>query len=309
MAASTIETHNINIYNDIMRHVLQQTESKLSTCVASLTIKGEKTALKYLGLKEMQEKTERHEDTVHTETTRARRWCKNKTHYTAELVDPDDISQQLTNPTGDLIIVNRNAAVRQKDRTIINAFDADVLVGKDGTRSKAFPTSQILDIQMGSPIGAPANQGMNLDKLKEAKFFFDSEDVPEENRFMGISAQQLKELLTCTEITNADYAAVKALVNGQISQFMGFNFIRMNMWKHDSDAHIRSCFAWQKDCIGHGNDRDVQTTVDRLPQKTNSVQVLTQMRDGAGRINDAGVIQIPCHEIARVRLDLTGESN
>jgi hypothetical protein len=63
-----------------------------------------------------------------------------------------------------------------------------------------------------------------IDHLIETKVILDSLGIPATNRHFVAPAALQKNLLLTNQITSTDYAAVKALVFGEINQFLGFKF-------------------------------------------------------------------------------------
>src|SRR5690606_11910239 len=78
------------------------------------------------------------------------------------------------------------------------------------------------------------NAGFTLQKWLQMKEIIDSSDVdPDEPRFLIITAKQVTNVLTTTEIKSADYNSVKALSEGRIDTFLGFKVIRTQRLKSD----------------------------------------------------------------------------
>lgn len=142
-----------------------------------------------------------------------------------------------------------------------------------------------------------ATSNMNLDKLRAAAKALNTKNVPAEGRYMLIHASQLDAMLGSTTITSTDYAAVKALVRGEINQFMGFNFITIG----DRDEgglpkpSTRTCFAWHMDAVGYAESMAQKTEINYIPEKT-SYLVSSMFSAGAVSIDDEGVVAISCTE-------------
>ena len=93
------------------------------------------------------------------------------------------------------------------------------------------------------------------------------------------------------------YNDVRALVDGNIRNFMGFTFKMLQLVPFVSGSTtVRSCFAWQKMGLMLGMGQEVMSTIDRLPQQSNAVQVYTCMMMDATRTQDEAVVQINCDE-------------
>lgn len=173
------------------------------------------------------------------------------------------------------------AISRREDQLIIDALEA---------------TSTTLTV--ASSIGG-ANTDLNVDKLRRAKRLLGNNGVGEDEEltFCGSYTQQ-EGLLGETEATSADYNTVRALVNGDIRQFMGFSF----KWLADrSEGGLdltggdRTTFAYAKSAIGHAVGMDQRMEVNYIPQKTSW---LANMLFSAGsiEIDAGGVVEITCDE-------------
>jgi len=110
-------------------------------------------------------------------------------------------------------------------------------------------------------------------------------------------ASQLDALLGETEITSQDFASVKALVQGEINTFMGFNI--MTIGDRDENGlpkpSTRTCFAWHKDSMGYAESMAQKTEVNYVPEKT-SFLVSSMFSAGSVAIDGEGIVKISCTE-------------
>jgi hypothetical protein len=106
----------------------------------------------------------------------------------------------------ELVKVVSGAIGRRQDQLII-----DALVASSTANTVA------------SSVGG-ANTNLNLDKLLAAKKALDAKNVPMDNRHIFIHANNLSGLLGETKVTSSDFNSIKALVNGELNTFLGFNF-------------------------------------------------------------------------------------
>ncbi|MBN2643305.1 MAG: hypothetical protein JXR78_16760 [Victivallales bacterium] len=295
---ANIEQWWIDTYEENVLHALQQKDSRLSGCVSPGTMKGKRRRFNYLGEAEMSEMTGRNEDTVWTDDEFFNRWITARRFAKSSIIEDEDVMRAFTEPNSDLVQAAVFAGRRQKDKVIIEAMDAVAYTGEDAETAVPLPDSQKLDVQIGSPYGAPANTGMNLEKILEAKFLLDDADIDDDiPRFYTVTATQLKELLNTTEIKNADYNNVKALAEGKIDTFAGFKFIRVSSKIIPWANNIRVNFAWARDCVKFAVSKDIHTKCAELPAKNFNLGVQTRMRVGAVRLFDKGVVYVPCAEV------------
>jgi len=176
----------------------------------------------------------------------------------------------------ELVEVVSKSIARRMDQICIDALDA-----------AASP----------STVATSVGSNMNIEKLRAAAKALNENNVPSEDRYLLMHASQLDALLGETEITSADYAAVKALVRGEINTFMGFNILTMG----DRDEgglpkpSTRTCYAWHKDSLGYAESMAQKTEVNYVPEKT-SFLVSSMFSAGAIAIDDEGIVQISCTE-------------
>ena len=193
----------------------------------------------------------------------------------------DIFSQQKVNfdERRELVQVVGNAIGRRMDQLTIDALSSS------GT-----------SLTVATSIGG-AGTNMNIEKLIEAKKLLDAGNVPMEGRCMLIHANTLAGLLGETQVTSADFASVKALVQGDIDTFMGFKFVTLG----DRDEgglpkpSTRTCFAFHKDAVGMGIGMNQKTEINYVAEKT-SFLVASMFSAGAVAIDAEGIVAISATE-------------
>jgi len=181
----------------------------------------------------------------------------------------------------ELVQVVSNAIGRRQDQLIIDALTAS---------STALTVS--------NDIGG-TDTNLNLDKLLAAKKALDAGNVPPSDRHMVIHANNLSALLGETEVTSSDFASVKALVNGEINTFLGFNFHvlgdRAEGGLTVDGSSDRTIWAFHKDALGYAEGMGPKTEINYVPEKT-SFLVNSMFSAGAVAIDAEGIVQITCRE-------------
>lgn len=180
----------------------------------------------------------------------------------------------------ELVQVVSKSIARRMDQICIDALNA-----ASGTSTVA------------TTVGPGGNTDMNIEKLRATAKALNEKNVPSEGRYLLMHATQLDSLLGEQEITSQDFAAVKALVQGEINTFMGFNILTMG----DRDEggipkpSTRTCFAWHKDSMGYAESMSQKTEVNYVPEKT-SFLVSSMFSAGAVAIDGEGIVKISCTE-------------
>jgi len=180
----------------------------------------------------------------------------------------------------ELVQVVSKSIARRMDQIMIDALNA-----ASGTSTVA------------TTVGPGGNTDMNIEKLRATAKALNEKNVPSEGRYLLMHATQLDSLLGEQEITSQDFAAVKALVQGEINTFMGFNILTMG----DRDEggipkpSTRTCFAWHKDSMGYAESMAQKTEVNYVPEKT-SFLVSSMFSAGSVSIDGEGIVKISCTE-------------
>ena len=126
--------------------------------------------------------------------------------------------------------------------------------------------------------------------MRNVKRILDLEDVEMEDRVFVVSPGGMDHLLNTTQATSSDYAAVKALVRGEIDTWMGFKWITST--NLSSSGTLTSCFAMQRYglCLAMSAEPLVRT--DERTDLSYSWQVYYELNIGAVRLEEARVVQV-----------------
>jgi len=183
---------------------------------------------------------------------------------------------------------------RRMDDHVITAASGNAQAGVAGATAVALPAGQKVAVNDHTYDSTSGDVGLTLSKLLLAKEKLDQSEIdPEAPRFCVVNAKQMSELLSLTEVQSADFNTVKALVQGQVNEFLGFTFIRSERIATDSSSDdLVLCYAQPAICLGVGED--IRVRISERDDKNYSVQVFTQMDIGATRVEDEGVVEIAC---------------
>jgi len=282
-----ITTAMVEQYKANIDMLSQQKGSRLRNAVRNETVVGENAFFDQIAATTAQLKTTRHMDTPQTDTPHARRRVSLADYVWADFVDKEDLVRTLIDPTSPYAVNAVNAFGRAMDDVIIAAALGTAYTGKaGGTATIMLPAQQI----------AEGNTGLTVAKLIQAKGLFWSNDVEEdEELFLCCRGKQLEDLLATTQVTSSDYNTVKALVKGEVDQYMGFTFIRSQRISTDAND-IALCFAWARSGIALGLGADIHTRISERADKNYLTQVWCGMTIGATRMEEVKVVEIGCDE-------------
>ena len=284
--SAQVTTAFVQQYSANVQMLSQQMGSRLRDTVRVENMTGKNAFFDQVGVAVAQKRTTRHGDTPQMDTPHARRRVSLVDYEYADLIDDQDKVRLLIDPTSSYARAAAAAMGRAMDDEIIAAATGTAFTGETGSTSTALPSDQQI-----------ANGGTDLTvaKLREAKKILDLSDVdPSITRYIAVGPEQIENLLSDTNVTSSDFNTVKALVQGEVNQFMGFNFIMTN--RLAKSGNIRSCFAWAEDGLALAVGKDVNARIDERADKGYATQVYYCMSIGATRMEEDKVVQIDCDE-------------
>lgn len=285
-----IDTVFVKQFSSNIMLLSQQKGSKLRDKVMYKgDIVGEDWYIDQLGKRTAKKKTTRNSDVEYTAGDWQRRKLSPVTIYDSDLLDKEDKVKMLADPTDPTAMSISMAIGRGIDQEIVDQAFATAYYGKTGSSSETFPAANVVAVQAS---------GLTISKLIEGKTLLDNNDVDEEEpRYIAVSGTQIGDLLKTTEVTSADYNTVKALVNGQINTFCGFEFVKISQDILATDTNdYRRVIAWAKNGLGLGVAQEMTNKIDVIPAKHYAVQVYASVDCGSVRVDSDKVIEIKCQE-------------
>ena len=221
------------------------------------------------------------------DTPHSRRRCSLVDYEYADLIDNQDKIRTLIDPSSSYALAASYALGRAQDDEIIAAVSGTAYTGETGSTSTPLPTAQ--------KITESGTDGLTIAKLRSAKEKLDLSNVdPSIPRYIAIGARQITDLLGTTEVTSSDFNSVKALANGEVNSFLGFNFIVSN--RLDLTSSKRLCLAWAQDGMKLALGQDIITRIDERSDKGYATQVYVCMSIGATRLEEEKIVTIQAHE-------------
>lgn len=295
-----VTTAFVQQYSTNIAMLLQQQGSRLRGAVMEHGFVGKAaTVVEQFGAVTPVKNLARHSDTPLISTPQDRRWVYPTDYDWADLIDSQDKLRMLIDPTGPYTQAGVMAMGRAMDDEIINGFFGTNNTGENGTTAVTFPSGQIV----AANVGASANTGLNVAKLRAAKkLLMQAEvDIDNDQLFVAITATQHDNLLNEVQAISLDYTDRPVLVEGRIRSFMGFNFIHSERIPGGpsyagsiSTGGLYYLPCWAKSGLALGMWNDVQASVDKRPDKRNSWQVYVTATVGACRTEEKRCVQINC---------------
>jgi hypothetical protein len=284
----------------------QQTNHRLMGKYNIKNVNGNQERIDYMGNQNyaMRQVTARAQKSEPSDVPMYSRWLRLRPYDKTTWIDQFDpvLLGSLPNPDGAIARNHAIASARQKDLVLLNALLGTNYTGAQGTTAAALPTTggplnigEVIGVTYGS---GSANSGLQLAKLTAASYILDNNEIDEMGRHFAYSAKELNNLITNVDQVNSVlYNDVRALRDGRIRDFMGFEFTRTQLVPFSSGSTtIRTCVAWQRDCLFLGLGEDVKTKIDILPMQSQAWQVYTCLLLDATRTTELGVVQVNCDE-------------
>ena len=285
--SNQITTAFVQQYSNNVQMLSQQKGSLLRNTVDSETVVGKNAFFEQVGQAVAQKRTTRHADTPQIDTPHSRRRVSMVDYEYADLIDKQDQVRTLIDPTSSYAQAAAFALGRSMDDEIISAVSGNAFSGETGSTTVALPSAQ--------KITESGTDGLTIAKLRNAKEKFDSASVdPSIPRYIVVGPKQISDLLGTTQVTSSDFNTVKALANGEINSFLGFNFITSNRLSIASSKRL--CLAFAMDGIKLALGQDIMTRIDERSDKGYATQVYVCMTMGATRMEEEKVVTIEAHE-------------
>ena len=294
-------------FNTNVMHLSQQKGSRLEGAVRKESQRGKVQFFDRIGQVSAVKRTGRHSSTPQLDTPHSRRAVTLTDFEWADLVDDQDKIRMLIDPTSEYALAAAYAFGRSKDDVIIENATGVAYSGEEGKVAVSHPNSQKYAANNGTVF-----TNLNVATLRAVKRIMDAKEV-EGKRYFAATASQMDSLLGQTEVTSADFNTVRALVQGEVNSFLGFNFIRIErlgvaaagtlataatgaVGAGASIVGHRSCFAWADQGILMSTGEDFVTKMSERSDKGYSMQVYARMSIGAVRMEEEQVVEVFCKE-------------
>jgi hypothetical protein len=301
----TVTDAFVQQFTGTARQLAQQTQARLRGKVLEDQVTGESAYMEQLAPTTARKRTTRHGDSPVANIQHLRRRLALYDYEQGELVDKLDKVRLLIDPTSEYTQALSAAMRRSQDDEIIGAAFSTAYSGHAGATALTWPNGNsessptapagtVVAVNSWTYGNGTGNAGLTISKLIEAKVGLDAaEGEEDEPRYIAVKAQQIGNLLATTEATSQDYNTVKALVNGTIDTFMGFNFIRTERLQLDSNSYTR-VIAWRKSALGLGIGKDIEGQLSQRADKSYAWYPYLCQSIGATRLEESKLVEIKC---------------
>lgn len=250
--------------------------------------------VKQFGEVEFQENNTRHGDTNFSDIQHKQRWIFPTDYDLALPVDKKDEIRMLNSPVSPYVEAMRAAYARKVNTIIRDAATGTARTGKNGATSTSYDSGMTVAVNFA---GGGSNTNLTVAKLIEAQRLLGiNENDDDEPAYMAVTHNQIASLLNEDKMTSSDYAAVKALVHGEIDSFMGFTFLKYN--NLNKSGNNRDVLFWKRSGLRYGLWNGLETHIGERADKKYLTQVFMQFTGAATRTQEKKVGKILCDETA-----------
>jgi len=278
--AISISNVYVQSFENNVRHLAQQSQSRARMCVMEKSVSSEKHNWERIGANQASLKTGPRQSTPTNDSSWSRRVSIAATYDIGDTSEQEDPVQMLVDPNSNIVRSVGMAMKRQIDDVIFAAATGVATIGDGSTVT--FPVSQVV----GDGTGI-----FTFDGVTEVYEKFMENDIdPDEMKYMIIGPKQLRKMQQLTEYTSSDYVNVKALAaNGYVESWMGFHWIVSTRLLAPAGGEI-SCLALTKQALGLQMNRDITTRVAEDPSISFAWRIYAYMTLGAVRIEDEHIV-------------------
>lgn len=287
-----LPTHYVQQYSTNISLLLQQKGSKLRNAVTMGSHVGKQASpVDQIGSIEMQAVTSRFAPMGRVDAATDRRWVFPSDFDLPQLIDEFDKLRLITDPTSAYVQNAVMAAGRQMDKLICTAFTGTAKTGETGSTSTSFTAANEVDVATGG-----ANSKLNVAKIKAVKELMMANhiDFDTEEAYIGITAADHAALLNEIQIINLDFNTRPVLVDGRVTNFLGFNLIHCEQIETSlAGTNEVTLPVWVKSGMYLGLWNDIQNSVSqRNDLQGEPWQLYTIMTAGATRLEEDKVYAI-----------------
>ncbi len=211
------------------------------------------------------------------------------------------------------------------DIEAISGIFKPAYTGKNGTTAVGFDyTNQTIPVGAGAAAGF-TSAGLTKAKLISARSKLKKAgwnlDMPSFKPYFACTQDELDNLLNLTEVTSRDYTELLALQSGEVTNWLGFEFIFSQLipfantalngvhltWSPnakdvlapvDTDSTAtHACFAYVKDNLGMSQIGGIVTKIDELIESRHNWGLSTYFTLDGVRCQEDGAVFVPCDTV------------
>jgi hypothetical protein len=279
--ANTVDAVYVDTFEQNLRHVAQQENTKLLPWVAVRGEESENHNWEKLGSSDASIKTTRLQATPVADTLWSRRVSVSAILDNGESTEQEDPVQMIIDPNSNLVMSLGFSMRRARDDVIIAAATAAALNGDASTT--AFTAGQTVG-DYSTPI--------SFDAVTAVQELFMQNDIdPSVPKVAVVGPTQVRKLMQLTEQTSGDYVHAQALQNyGIVPNWLGFTWINSTRLLLPDTDQIDCLFMTQR-AIGMNIPKNITAKVQEDPSISFAWRIYCFTVMGAVRVEDKQIVR------------------
>lgn len=296
LATYSVPEHHVKMYTANVQAALNKKGGLLVPHVSTASYSGERSqVVNFLGSVEFIERDTVYSDTKVTELEHTQTWITGKEYDCAVFIDRLDTLKMIYDPTSPYVERFREAAGRKMDEIIMSGFFADRKVGKDGLTTSAFGANNTV---------VHGGTAMTVAKLRAIRKLIKKRhvDLRTNRAKIAVTADEVDDLLGEVAVGSSDYNSVKPLVDGEVTNFMGFDFIPYEdngvvdlvngRGIPTTAGNVRQLPVWIPDGMHFGMWDALAIRISDRPDKNHIKQIHGTFTAGRTRLEEGRVFQL-----------------
>lgn len=281
----SINTAYISQFNSNLYHLLSSSGSRLKGLFMEKNEKGEKVFFDRIDKLSVYTQTSAGQETARQLASFSRRMVTTEIKRAAIDIDElYDLTNMLIDPTSAYAEEMAKAHGRAFDIALFNALLGDASTGKIGDGTQAFDSNNV--IAHGSAGLTPAKVDQAIRMLKEKHVDFQRENV-----YLFLNARAEEDLIADNRVVSGDYQNRKVLAEKSFPTYRGLILVHSEDIPAIDASNFRAILCTGK-ALGVNIQKDMETTIDRIPDRSNVNLLQTVMKYGAVRMDEDLVIDI-----------------
>jgi hypothetical protein len=295
--STQVTTAFVSQYRSNVDLLLQQKGSVMRPMMRQETQNAEFDFYDRIGATAAIEVLTRHADTPLVETPHDRRRVHLRDFDWADLIDRKDRIRTLIDPTSPYAQNAAFAIGRSMDDVIIENMFGTAYTGKTGSTSTVHDVTNNRTVVDYVETGSAADSGLTIPKLRNVRQkLVANQNDKSEMRYIALSSVQMTDLLANSLIQSVDTNEIKALVHGEVSTYMGFNFIEIERLDTTTSGTHRRLPCWVHSGMIFASGMETNAEIGPRRDKRNSTQVYVSSSFGAVRMEENKMYEIECDE-------------
>lgn len=215
-----------------------------------------------------------------------------------EWIDDIDAAKSLSDPTNETMKSMQWGHERYRDDCILAALDAPAREGRTGEKIVNFPSAQVIAVndwsykRKGDTSSGAAP--LTFAKLNNTRTKLGKSQIPGRRTFVT-NEEGVGQLLTDPTITDRETSQVQMLMNGELSYFMGFDWVITERLALESTG-VRKNFGFVRPAIMYRERKLTESRIGQRADRKYNWYAYYKGMNGALRRYDEAVVKVLCAE-------------